>query len=43
MLSNPPLQRTWSSLTLGTTPLNGSIVIQMVSVGFLPGTSWWAW
>ena len=25
---NPPLQRTWSSLTLGTTPLNGSGVGQ---------------
>src|SRR6267378_264930 len=23
---NPPLQRTWSSLTLGTTPLNGNDV-----------------
>jgi hypothetical protein len=27
-LPNPPLQRTWSSLTLGATPLNGSIVGQ---------------
>ena len=25
-LPNPPLQRTWSSLTLGTTPLNGKVV-----------------
>jgi hypothetical protein len=25
-LANPPLQRTWSSLTLGTTPLNGQVV-----------------
>ena len=24
--SNPPLQRTWSSVTLGTTPLNGKVV-----------------
>ena len=23
---NPPLQWTWSSLTLGTTPLNGIVV-----------------
>jgi hypothetical protein len=23
---NPPLRRTWSSLTLGTTPLNGTVV-----------------
>jgi len=26
--SNPPLQRTWSSLTLGTRPLNGEVVGQ---------------
>jgi signal peptidase I len=28
-LPNPPLQRTWSSLTLGTTPLNASVVGQL--------------
>jgi len=26
LLPNQPLQRTWSSLTLRTTPLNGSVV-----------------
>jgi ATP-dependent Clp protease protease subunit len=35
VLPNPPLQRTWSSLTLGTTPLNASAVSQTVRSSIL--------
>jgi len=33
MLPNPPLQRTWSSLTVGTRPLNGQVVGQRAMSG----------
>src|SRR5687768_13143289 len=38
-LPNPPLQRTWSSLTPGTRPLNGKVVSQLVAKLRGPGRS----